>query len=97
MALEDRYNLEDLRNHAEQLVFQELEYQLEKQSLPAFVYDQESVLDIAAFALNHVQPLYRATLLGRLYEAEMEEKHRSEVEKAVANAIKKIVDNPPTK
>ncbi|NCN05930.1 MAG: late competence development ComFB family protein [Spirochaetales bacterium] len=91
MALEDKYNLEEVRNLAEQMVFDEIEHLLESRSWPAQAYEQETILDLAALSLNHVRPLYRATLLGRLFEAELEEKYGEEIRGAVAQAFKKIL------
>ncbi len=94
MSLEAQYNFEDLYNAAEELVFRELELQLDSAdaSVPR---DQDSVVDMAAFALNLVTPMYRANLLGRIYEPALSEEHHKEIEKAVAKAIKKISKNPP--
>lgn len=95
MALEDRYNLEDVTNHAEQLVFNELEHQLRTRELPSFILQEECILDIVALALNKIRPMYRATLLGRMYEHALEEEYALEVQNAVTQAIEKIVSNPP--
>ena len=94
MALDNMYDLDDLKNHAEQLVFQEIEKRLEMRTLPKLAYNQEIILDVAAYALNHVKPLYRATLLGRLFEHEQERLYRQDVEKAVTLAFEKILANP---
>jgi competence protein ComFB len=94
MALEAKYNFEDLYNAAEELVFRELESQLESadDSVPR---DQDSVVDMAAYALNLVAPMYRANLLGRVYAPALSEEHHKEVEKAVKKAISRIAKNPP--
>jgi competence protein ComFB len=94
MSLEAKYNFEDLYNAAEELVFAELEAQLERadDSVPR---DQDSVVDMAAFALNLVTPMYRANLLGRIYAPALSEEHHREIEKAVKKAIGKISNNPP--
>ncbi len=94
MALDARYNFEDLYNAAEKLVFEELERQLMStdSNVPK---DQDSVVDMAAFALNLVKPMYRANLLGRMYTLALSDEHRQEIQKAVAKAIKKISGNPP--
>jgi len=94
MSLENLYDLEELKNHAEQLVFQEIEKRLDMKTLPSLAYNQEIILDVAAYALNHVKPLYRATLLGRLFEHEQERIYRQDVEKAVTLAFDRILANP---
>ncbi len=94
MALEDRYNLEDLTNESERLVFQELERQLDEAG-EEVCRTQECVLDMAAYALNHVKPMYRANLMGRLYARAQEEERSEEIRRAVAEAISHITENPP--
>lgn len=94
MALEARYNFEDLYNEAEELVFEELERQLElsDNNVPK---DQDSVVDMAAYALNLVKPMYRANLLGRVYAPALSQEHRDEIASAVNQAVAKISENPP--
>jgi competence protein ComFB len=90
VALEDRYNLEDLNNHAERLVFDEIERLIEEGTISKPFQDEETILDIAAFALNQTKPMYRATLLGRIYEPDLEDKNHEKISHAVATAVKKI-------
>ena len=90
MALEDRYNFEDLANGAEGLVLDEMERQLAGRSesdLP-----EETILDIAAYALNHVTPRYRVNLLGRLYTQSVSEPEQTEITAAVTAAIRRVLD-----
>ncbi|MFW6312732.1 MAG: late competence development ComFB family protein [Spirochaetota bacterium] len=90
MALADRYNFEDLANGAEGLVLDEMERQLAgrgESDLP-----EDTVLDIAAYALNHVRPRYRVNLLGRLYTRNVSESDQAEIEAAVSAAIRKVLD-----
>lgn len=91
MKFSERYSTEDLHNHAEDLVFEQIEKSLEDYGAPEEAYTQEAVLDIAALALNQIPPLYRVTLLGRLYETEFKEKYGDQIEKAVARAIRKVL------
>lgn len=88
MALDERYNFEDLVNEAEHHVLDELERQLEERGIdePA----EETVLDMAAYALNHVAPLYRVNLLGRLYARNVPTEYLEQVSRAVSEAIEKI-------
>lgn len=91
MALEDRYNFEDLANAAEGLVLDEIERQLVGR--PESDLPEETILDIAAYALNHVTPRYRANLLGRLYTQSASEADRSEIAAAVTAAIRRVLDD----
>lgn len=94
MALQDQYDLSELTNDSERLVFGELERQLSEAG-PGVSRSQECVLDMAAYALNHVRPLYRANLLGRIYTQAPDEERRAEVASAVKDAIRVVTENPP--
>ena len=93
MPLKEKYNFDYLFNEAENYILSELEKQLEKDSNVCKCED--CILDMAAYALNKVQPLYRASLLGRLYTHSL---HKGDYEKrikaAVQSAIKKVSENP---
>jgi competence protein ComFB len=94
MVLEG-YDFELLKNEAETFVLRELEEQLK--TVPEDMCRcNECVVDIAAIALNSVKPLYRFSILGTLYVAAMtnEQAYADSVQKAVADAIKKVRDNP---
>ncbi len=87
MALQDRFDLEDLVNESERLVLDAIETEL------ADAIDrvsEEQILDIAALALNHVRPRYRVNLLGRLYAQNVTDEERTEVDQAVRSAILKV-------
>ncbi len=90
MALADRYNFEDLANGAEALVLDEMERQLTAR--PESDLPEDTILDIAAYALNHVSPRYRVNLLGRLYTQNVSESDRAEIAVAVGAAIRKVLD-----
>lgn len=94
MALQDHYDLSELTNDSERLVFDELERQLSEAGANVS-RDHECVLDMAAYALNHVRPLYRANLLGRIYTQAPDDERRAEVAAAVSDAIRKVTENPP--
>lgn len=90
MALPDSYNFEDLVNEAERLVLDELEVQLaERGRLDGL--QEDLVLDMAAYALNNVRPIYRVNLLGRLYAQNVGDDYHSELRKAVGSAIDKVL------
>lgn len=96
MALKDEYNFDLLENEAENLVIDELERQLTDAENSGVCRTEECLLDMAAYALNHVSPLYRATLLGRVYAPALNAEHHAEVERAVREAIRIVRENPPT-
>lgn len=91
MALEEIYDFSQIRNQAERLVIEEIERQLPEDELQN---NEEFVLDVATFALNHLRPIYSYTLLGKLYTDNLEENYYNDVENAVSNAILKIRGNP---
>ncbi|MDR0323965.1 MAG: late competence development ComFB family protein [Treponema sp.] len=95
MALIDSYDFDLLKNEAEVLVFREMEQQL-KSSSDDMCLCNECVVDIAAIALNTIKPLYRFSLLGKLYASSAinEKEYADSVKKAVASAIKKVKRNP---
>lgn len=93
MALADRYNFEDLVNEAERLVMDELERQLDERGALEGL-EEDLVLDMAAYALNHVRPVYRVNLLGRLYAQNVGEEYQGELSSAVSEAIDKVLGEP---
>jgi len=95
MAFSDNYDLEFLKNEAENLVLNELGRQLDE-CKENVCRCNDCIVDMAALALNNVKPLYRVSLLGTLYAASaMNEKDYAEqVREAVSNAIKKVHNNP---
>lgn len=90
-----RYDLTDLNNEAERFVLRELSRQLELPENEDVCREEECILDMVAFALNHVTPLYRTTLMGRLYAPALDEEHAEEVRQAVSGAIERVRENPP--
>jgi competence protein ComFB len=95
MAFIDEYDFEHLKNEAENLILKDLGRQLENFPEPICKCN-DCVLDMAAMALNTVKPLYRVSLLGKLYtEKAMEGSHyATSVREAVFNAIEKVRKNP---
>lgn len=90
MDLERFYSFDELTNEAEHLVITELGRQIEELGEEHVCTNEECVLDIAAYALNHVRPMYRVNLLGRLYAQSLQEEHQQEIRSAVRDAIEKI-------
>ncbi|HCC36446.1 MAG TPA: competence protein ComFB [Treponema sp.] len=95
MAFIDTYDFDLLKNEAEKLVLNELEYQLNMID-EEFCRCNDCVVDMAAMALNSVKPLYRFSLLGTLYAAQAmnEKSYADSVQQAVAQAIEKVRNNP---
>ncbi len=90
MALADQYNFEDLVNESERLVLDELEQQISAVELDEPIAE-DLILDIAALALNRVQPRYRVNLLGRLYAQHITDEESTVIRTAVAEAIDKVL------
>ena len=83
MDLKTIYDFSPLVNEAEKQVIEELGRQLEALGDERLM-EEEFVLDMAAYALNHVTPRYRATLLGRLYASHLTEKEKKEIQNFVS-------------
>jgi len=95
MGIRDDYDFSVLINEAERMVTDELERQLAEKADPKICVCQDCVLDMAAFALNTLKPIYRVSLLGTMYAHAMDEgSYKKEVAKAVAAAINKVSANP---
>ncbi len=93
MSLRDSYDLENLVNEAERLVFDELERQLA--DIDNICKCQDCVLDMAAYALNHIKPYYRVSLMGTLYAHSIDNtEYANDVRNAVKEAVKKVSSNP---
>ena len=93
MKLREQYDFENLTNETERYIFEELERQLEA-SEDILCICQDCVLDMAAFALNSVKPVYRVSLLGKVYAESLGEERTEEIRKAVETAIRKVSSNP---
>jgi competence protein ComFB len=96
MAFIDNYDLENFKNEAEYLVFEELERQLEPYH-DAICICNECVIDMAAIALNSVKSFYRHSILGTLYAAQVmkeDEEYAKSIQEAVRTAIAKVSRNP---
>lgn len=95
MGIRDDYDFSLLVNEAERLVTDELERALEELADPRVCTCQDCVLDMAAFALNALKPVYRVSLIGKMYASAMDSgSYAEEVRKAVASAIAKVHANP---
>ena len=93
MKLDERYNLENMRNRAEEMVFSAIEKQIEKGG--DMCTCEECVLDLAAWTLNHVKPQYCTSLLAPLTpRPETERALAVEIELALASGLKKLKSHP---
>ena len=95
MALSENYNLEYLVNEAERLVLEELENQLAEAKEWGICTCEECVLDMAAYALNNTKPVYRVSLMGKMYASAMKgTDYEEKIKSTVSDAIDKIKSNP---
>ena len=93
MGLRDAYDFDSLVNDAERLVLSELEIQVARAK--DICTCQDCVLDMAAYALNNVKPLYRVSLMGSVYtRADRQTESAQEIKRAVTEAIRKVKENP---
>ena len=95
MSLVDVHDLEYLVNEAEKIVLNEVERQLS--SLPNYICTcRECVLDVIALALNSIKPLYRVTLIGKIFTGTVinEETYKNNIRNVVFKAIEKVHKNP---
>ncbi len=90
------YDFDILKNEAERLVLSELERQLDERGAEGICLCEDCVLDMAAFALNAVKPMYRVSLLGTMYAAHAmdQESYAESVRAAVEAGIDKVSSNP---
>lgn len=94
MEFREKYDFGILVNEAERLVEEELGRRLEELADPGICVCEDCVLDMAAFALNALKPVYRVSLLGTMYAHALDESYMNQVRSAVDSAIKKVHANP---
>ena len=93
MKITERYNIDNLRNRSAEMVFKKLESILEKTE--DFCKCEECVLDLIAYVLNHVTPLYGTSLLGPLHpNKDKEKKLEIEIDLAIKAGMRKISEHP---
>jgi competence protein ComFB len=90
MALDATYDLTNLKNHTEELVFRVLEEELERISDEDVCKCEDCVLDMVCITLNKLQPRYRVSLMGSIYSSAQDKELESEVKSVVLEAIEKI-------
>jgi len=72
MKLNKVYNLENLKNRSAELVFARVEKLLEENN--ELCQCEDCVLDLIAYTLNHVTPLYGTSLIDPLHPNRGKEK-----------------------
>ena len=93
MSFAYSHHFELLKNEAEELVLQELEAQLEEMGTE-ICRCNDCVMDMAAMALNAVKPMYRYSLMGKLYASQPDMAYVESVHQAVEHAVEKVSSNP---
>jgi competence protein ComFB len=92
MKLRERYNLESLGNHSQELIYEAVERRVDE---GAMCTCEECVLDLAAWTLNHVTPSYYTSLLSPLIpNTVLERKVRVEIDLAIASGLKRLKEHP---
>ncbi len=95
MGFKESYDFELLVNEMENAVIEELEKQLSEDKENKICKCQDCILDMTAFALNHLKPAYRSSLTGKIYSQRLYDgEERLAIEKVVKSAIEKISKNP---
>jgi competence protein ComFB len=95
MGIRERYDFGVLVNEAERMVTDEIERRLAELNDTSICVCEDCVLDMAAFALNSLKPIYRVSLLGTMYAHAMDgSAYAQEVRVAVDAAIGKVHANP---
>jgi competence protein ComFB len=96
MSIREDYDFGVLVNETERMVTDELERRLAELADPSICLCQDCVLDMAAFALNALKPVYRVSLLGTMYAHAIDgdSGYSHEVRAMVDAAIKKVHANP---
>ncbi len=87
------YNLEHLENRGMRIVLDRVGAFLDEQ--PGFCRCEQCVFDLLAYTLNHVTPLYRASLLGSLASNDrLLQKLDIEIVMALEEGSKRVRRNP---
>jgi len=95
MDLERNYDLSFLVNDTERMVLDELGRQLEAAGAEGICTCQDCVVDMAALALNSLEPRYHASLLGTMYaHAEEAGAYAIKVRNSVLAAVERVRNNP---
>ena len=94
MALDDQYDLSNVQNYTEELVYQILEERLNRIPNEDICKCETCVIDMACLALNQLPPRYKASLMGTIYSKAVDDEMSELVMKTVDESIAKISLNP---
>jgi competence protein ComFB len=93
MKLKERYNLDNLGNRSQEMVFESIERLID--SGRHMCTCDECITDLAAWTLNHVTPSYYTSLLAPLNPDQGKERQmRVQIELALAAGLKKLKEHP---
>jgi competence protein ComFB len=93
MSLSERYDLDKLINRGAGLVCDKIEQVLDRRD--DICQCEECVLDLIAYTLNRVKPLYGTSLLGPLHpDGEKERQLEEKIERTIDTGLKKIARHP---
>ena len=93
MKLKERYNLDNLGNRSQELVFQSIARLIDSGS--DMCTCDECVTDLVAWTLNHVTPRYYTSLLAPLNPDPGQERQlRVQIDLALAAGLKKLKEHP---
>ncbi|UCF97567.1 MAG: late competence development ComFB family protein [Spirochaetaceae bacterium] len=93
MSLYDFYNLDNLRNRSAEIVYGRIERFLEQHE--DFCHCEQCVLDLLAYVLNHVTPMYGTSLLDPLSpNPDREKKIDVEIDLALKAGSKRVAAHP---
>ncbi|MDA3850476.1 MAG: late competence development ComFB family protein [Spirochaetaceae bacterium] len=94
MSLKDRYDFSLLKNHTEELVFEQLEKLLDNLPDEDLCKCETCILDMTCLALNKLPSRYRASLMGDIYSKVKDDELDGQVKEAVEQALSIISINP---
>lgn len=93
MSLTDYYDLSYLRNRSAEMVFARIESFLEERQ--DFCHCEQCVLDLLAYVLNHVTPMYGTSLLDPFRPNPAREKKIAiEIDLALTAGAKRVSEHP---
>jgi competence protein ComFB len=93
MSLSDRYHLEYLRNRTAEMVHKRVEQFLHEHR--EFCPCEQCVLDLLAYMLNHVDPMYGTSLLDPFDpDSAKEQRVRIQIDLALKAGARKVTETP---
>ncbi len=93
MSLSEFYHLELLRNRTAEIVDKRVELFLREH--PEFCHCEQCVLDLLAYVLNHVDPMYGTSLLDPFQpDPAREKKVRIQIDLALKAGARKVTAAP---